>query len=335
MAQPTGSDLHVDAALTQISVGYKMKAENNIADKMFPTVPVAKQSGKVFVWDKNDMMRDEAAIRAPGTESAGGGLDVTSSTTYYADVVAFHKDVADQDMANSDLGNLPIIMSEYVTQKLLIKRERDFVTNYFGVDLWADQGTPNDATGSASSTTWPYFICFSDGANSDPLGTIRTAKRKILETTGYLPNKLLVGVEAHDVIALHPDVAERVKYTQGGVPDRVGMVSQPEMAALCGIEEYLVGMTSYATNVENETATYSFNFGKNMLLVYAAPTPSLLLPSGGYIFEWTGFNGMGQNVKMDSFYERKLESTRYEGEMAYDQKLLCSDVGIYFSGAVE
>lgn len=334
MPQPTASDLHVDVPLTQLSVGYKIKAESYIADKVFPVVPVAKQSGKVFVWDKNDMLRDEAAIRAPGTESAGGGLNVTSSTTFYCDVVAFHKDVDDQMMANSDIGNLGIIMSEYVTQKLLIKRERDFVTNYFTTDLWADQGTPNDATGHATSSTWPNFIHFSDGANSDPLGTIRTAKRKILESTGFLPNKLIVGVDVHDVLALSPDVAERVKYTQGGVPDRVGQVSQPEMAALCGVGEYLVGMTSYASNVEGETATYGFNFGKHMLLVYAAPAPSIMLPSGGYIFEWTGFNGLGHNVKMDSFYERKLASTRYEGEMAYDHKLISRDVGIFFNGAV-
>ena len=57
MPQPTQSQVHVDAILTNISVAYLQRAENFIADKVFPVVPVDKQSDKFFTYDKNDWLR--------------------------------------------------------------------------------------------------------------------------------------------------------------------------------------------------------------------------------------------------------------------------------------
>jgi len=42
--QPTSSGVHVDAVLTNISVAYIQNAMNFIAGRIFPTVPVTKQS---------------------------------------------------------------------------------------------------------------------------------------------------------------------------------------------------------------------------------------------------------------------------------------------------
>jgi len=43
MAQPTNSDVHVDAALTNISVAYVQNAADFVAGRAFPNVPVSKQ----------------------------------------------------------------------------------------------------------------------------------------------------------------------------------------------------------------------------------------------------------------------------------------------------
>ena len=116
MPQPTISDVHIDAILTNISVAYMQRAENMIADKVFPVVPVDKKSNKYFKYDKNDWFRDEAQRRAPGTESAGGGYNL-STDTYSADVWAFHKDVDDQTLANADTPLNPLReAAEFVTQ---------------------------------------------------------------------------------------------------------------------------------------------------------------------------------------------------------------------------
>ena len=66
MPQPSLNQVHVDAILTNISVAYMQKAENFIADKVFPAVPVDKKSNLFFKYNKNDWFRDEAKKRAEG-----------------------------------------------------------------------------------------------------------------------------------------------------------------------------------------------------------------------------------------------------------------------------
>ena len=45
MPSPTPRDVHVDAALTNISIAYKQSDDAFVAEKVFPVVPVGKQSG--------------------------------------------------------------------------------------------------------------------------------------------------------------------------------------------------------------------------------------------------------------------------------------------------
>jgi len=327
----TPGDMHVNAPLTRVSVAYKQAAHMFLAGKVFPSVPVSKQSDKIFKFDKNDWKRNQAKKRAPGTESAGGGFAVDSSDTYFCDVHAFHQDVPRETLANSDINDMDMQIAEFVTEQLLIDRERDFVTNYFDTDIWADQGTPSDATGSTTSDTWPYFYQFDDAADSDPLGVMRLGKQKVHVSTGFKPNTLIVGQEVHDNLALHPDIKEVIKYTETGIGDLRG---NQRMAALLGIERYFVGESVYASNNEGEDEAYAFNFGKNMLLCYVPPRPGLLIPASGYIFEWTGLNGLNYSVSMDKWYERKNKAWRIEGEMAYDAKLVGNDLGVFFSEVI-
>ena len=146
MPQPTLSQVHIDAPLTNLSVAYMQKQENFIADKVFPIVPVDKKSKKFFVYRKNDWFRDEAQRRADGTESAGSGYNLDTDS-YSADVWAFHKDVGDQVLANADAPLTPLReASEFVTHRLLLRRELQFVTDFFTTSVW---GT--DVAGVSSS----------------------------------------------------------------------------------------------------------------------------------------------------------------------------------------
>ena len=102
MPNPTASDVHVNAALTNISIAYTQEAGSFVADRVFPLLQVPKQSDRYFVYDKDDFFRSEAQLRAPGTPSAGSGFGIDNTPSYFADVYAIHKDVDDQIRANSD-----------------------------------------------------------------------------------------------------------------------------------------------------------------------------------------------------------------------------------------
>ena len=107
------------------------------------------------------------------------------------------------------------------------------------------------------------------------------------------------------------------------------------LAALFELDEILVIGGIDNTGPEGGTAAYSFIGGKHALLAYRAPNPSLMLPSAGYTFTWSGLLGAGQvgsrikRIRMDH-----PASDRIEIESAFGMKLVAADLGFFFLGAV-
>jgi hypothetical protein len=317
MAQPTYTDVHVDAALTNISVAYVQDAKNFIAAQVFPTLPVDHRSDKYFIYDKQAFRRSSSKKRAPGTESAGGGFPLTTGS-YAADIHAFHKDIDDPTRQNADAAlNIERDATVFVTQQLLIEREVDWATKYMATSVW---GT--DKVGGTDFTVW------SDGS-SDPEKDIDDGKNLILKSTGYLPNTFVVSYGVHQALKRHPLVQERYKYTSPN------SITEDMLARFLEVERYLVAKASYDTSAEGAAASNAFIIGDSALLVYSAPAPSLMQPSGGYTFAWSGFTGMNSNgLRIKNFRMEHLESDRIEGQFAYDQKLVAADMGYFFSAAI-
>jgi len=314
-AQPTVQDVHVDAMLTNISIAYMQSQDAFISSKVFPVVPVDKQSDKYYTFPKNDWFRDEAKKRADSTESAGGGYTL-SSDSYFCDVWAFHKDVGSQTRANADQQiNLERGAVQFVTQRLLIRQEIQWVTDFFTTSKWGTDLTP--------SNLWSNY------ATSDPLEDVETAKETILSTTGFMPNTMVMGYQVYRKLKNHPDIIDRIKYTTAE------NVTPALLARMFEIDNLYISKSIKATNNEGETAAYAFTHGKHALLCYVNPSPGLMQPSAGYTFAWTGVSGaLGATVGVDSFEMRKIKAVRYEAEMAFDNKVVASDLGYFFNGAV-
>lgn len=324
MPQPTLGQVHIDGPLTNISIAYMQSQENFIANKVFPIIPVDKKSDKFFVYTKNDWFRDEAQRRADSTESAGSGYNLTTSS-YSADVFAFHKDVGDQIRANSDTPLIPDReATEFVTSRLLLRQEVQFVTDFIKTGVW---GT--DLTGVSGSPSTNEFKQWSDYANSDPIEDIELGKENILGATGFMPNTLVLGYQAYRKLRNHPDLVDRIKYTSSNV------ITTDIMARLFDVERVLVASSVRATNAEGATPAYAFNTGKSALLTYTAATPGLMTPSGGYTFAWKGVSGgLGASIGVSRIRMEHLKSDRVEGEIAFANKVTGSDLGCFFATCV-
>jgi len=325
MAQPTGSDLHVNTPLTNISVAYMQSANEFIADRAFPIVPVDKQANLYYKYDKGNWFRSAAQERAPSTESVGTSWTITTDS-YGARVFAVHKDVSDQDRARQDSPVLDLDRdaTEIVSRDLLILREQRFIAGYFGTSIWGN----TDQTGVASAPSANQFVQWSV-SSSTPIEDIRNQRFLVAAKTGLQPNTLIVGPQVHQKLLDHPEVIDRIKYTQRG------QVTTDLLASLFEVDRYLVPMVVQNTAAEGATDAMSFLYGKQALLVYSAPNPGLLIPSGGYIFSWTGYLGAGAfGNRITRFRMEHLKSDRVEGEMAFDIKLVASDLGVFFTSAV-
>jgi hypothetical protein len=319
----------VNVPLTNISIAFLQNASNFVADRVFPNVPVPKQSDRYYTYDRGDFNRDEMTLRAPGTESAGGGYRIDNTPTYYAPVYAFHKDIDDQVRSNSDSVLSPDREATlYVTHKALIKREKLWVSKFFGAGLWT-----HDWDGVNGSPTTNQVYQWNDYTNSDPIINVREGKRTVMQSTGFMPNKLVLGRAVYDILVDHPDVIDRVKYGQtSGGP---AMANKETLAKLFEVDEVLVMDAIENTANEGATNRHSFIGGKRALLVYAPSSPGLMVPTAGYTFSWTGFLGAGAaGNRIKQFRMEHLAADRVEIEMAFDQRLISADLGFFWDTIV-
>jgi hypothetical protein len=325
MAQPTGSDLHVSRPLTNISVAYMQGNEDFIADKVFPSVPVEFKANEYYKYNRGDWFRTAAQKRAPRTESAGTGWSV-SKDSYLCSVQAVHTDIADEDRANTDTPMLDMDRDGtlLVTRDMLLRRELDWVDNYFGKSKWTGAA---DQKGAASAST-NQFIQW-DRSSSTPIEDFAALSTTMKEKTGYKPNVLVIGQRVFDGLKNCDEFIERIKYTQRGV------LTLDLIASLLDIDKVLVPAVVQNTADENEAEDMSFIYGKDALLCYAAPSAGLMIPSAGYTFEWTGFLGSVRGSRMKKFRMEHLEADRIEAEMAYDMKQVSADLGIFLYDCVQ
>jgi hypothetical protein len=295
-----------------MSIAYLQSENMFVAGKVFPVIPVQKQSDRYFVYTKGDWFRDDVKKRAPGSESAGGGFSIDNTPSYYADVYSLHKDVDDQTRQNADI---PLDMdrdaTRYVTQKHLLKREKVFVSNYMKTGVWGSDPVP--------ATKW-------DAAGSHPISDVENYKNTVHAATGFRPNTMVMTRDVFTTLKNHADVIDRFKYTSA-------RVLTPEiLAALFELDKFLIVDAVENTALEGKTDAMDLIVKNSALLCYSNPAPSILQPSAGYTFQWVGLYGAGNNLAViKKFRIEEIESDRIEGSMAWDQKLVGSDLGVFIN----
>lgn len=324
---PSQNSVHYDKLLTNVSVAYLQNPNSFVAGRVFPVVPVSKQSDLYLYLDSAAFNRDEMKVRADSSESAGGNFTY-SDDNYFCKVYAFHHDIGDQTMANADDPfQLKRSASEYVSMKGLIKKEKQFAANYFTTGVWT-----TDLIGvNAATVTSGEFLTWSDSA-STPIEDIQAAATAQQLLTGFRPNILVIGRTVADALKLHPDVIDRVKY---GTQTNISIASLPQIATLLEVEEIIVMEAIENTAPEGLTPVNAFIGGSHALLTYRTRSPGLMTPTAGYNFAWTGLNGGfgGMGATVDSWYMKNIKSTRVEIEMAFDMKVVSPDMGTFFEDA--
>lgn len=321
MPNPTPGDLHINVPLTNISVAYIQNQSNFIADSVFPRVPVQKQSDLYWKYRKSEWRRTDVQKRAPSTETPGVGWNVTTDS-YYAHVYGVHKDIDDQLRANADSAfALDRDTTEFITQQMLLSRDKDFVSTYMTDGVWdvAKDGATAD------------FVQWGAGSGT-PIENIHEWSNDQRRSTGLTPNVLLLSADVFTTgLRNHSTVLERIKYTQRGV------ITEDLLASLFDVDRFLVVYATENTGDEyadpqntDDNATYAYLTNDNALLVYAAPRPSLMAPSGGYTFTWNNYlAGNAQGIRIKRFRMENIASDRIEAEMTYDMKVVSPDCGTY------
>ncbi len=334
MPLPSLSDLHVSAVLTDLSIRFMRNREDFIASKVAPIVPVSHQVDLFRTYNRADWFREGAEKRAPGTPTAGGGFRL-SQDSYSTVPYGFHKDIDDMTRSNADsMFALDNDAMEFVSEQLLMKYENLALTSIFEASVWTGAATGNDQAGVSGAPAADQFLQFNDVASA-PIELFDRMMTEMHEQSGKRPNTLVVGPRVHDALKEHPDLVEKIKYTQRGV------MGEDLIASLLGIENYHVARYTRVTTAEQASSdTYAYQAGKNMWLGFIEPSPGLLKASALYSFSWSGYTGvggiegLGVGVRIKKFRIEEIESDRVEGTFAVDVKRVGAILGIKFPTAV-
>lgn len=324
---PTPSDVHVNVPLTNISVAYIQNAQNFIASRMYPVIPVDKQTNRYITYDRGYWNRDNMAVRAPATRAERTGWKLDNTPSYSCILWALAHDVPDEVVANTDAPvDNPRAATILLTQASLIRREKLWTAAHFNTGKWTTEYGGVALSGSVDAT---HVLQWND-PGSTPIEDVRRAKRAMLQLTGFEPNVLALGRAVYDALVDHPDIIDRLKYGQtAGSP---AMASRESLARLFEVERIEVSAAIENTAVEGQANVHAFIGGKHALLAYVPKQPGLMIPSAGYTFAWRGLMGMDeQGTRMLSYrLGPDVRAESHEIEMAIDQKQVAADLGAFF-----
>jgi len=322
MPTPTVYQVHQNVPLTNLSIAFFQDPRNYGLMSLFPRVPSPNMSNIYYTYDRAGFLQSYARRRAAGTPAPRGGYKIGTNTfTVLRDSIA--KAVSDPERANADAAiDMDQDAVRWLNQQILIKMEQRFATNFFASGVWG--------TSAAPSVLW-------DDANSDPVKDIKTAKRGIVKLHGadYQPNVLALGAKVFDDLTEHPDIIDRIKFMAG--PGNPAVANENTLAQLFGLDRIVVMRAVNNTNaVEDNAATYDFIADpESALLVYAAGSPGLQTPSGGYTFMWTGApDGSSFGPAIKQWRDEENESDIYEANVWYEPKVVTSSLGYFFPNAV-
>jgi hypothetical protein len=319
VTNPTAGDVHVNRPLTNFSQKFLQDAEFFIGTRAVPNLPVAKQSDLYYVFDRADFYRDEAKERADGTETEGSGFNL-STNPYFARVYGFHKDVTDRQRANQDdQVKLDESATQFVTTKMLIRRERLFADAYMQDNIWFNGGT--SAT-TGEDVTW-------GAASSDPISDVRDAIRGVHQRTGYRPNKMIIGRQGYDTLLDNDEILSRI--TGGSTVSQPAKVVRTLIAQLFELDEIFVMDSVFNSANEGAAENTQFVLADQALLYYAPNSVGLEEPTAAVQFSWTGLIGSTNNgVRIKRFRVETKASDRIEAEMAFDYRVPSGVLGHLF-----
>lgn len=294
-------NVHIDQTLTQISLEWP----NNgfVAERLFPTVVVKKQSDKYYWFGRDAWVAEKSDYRAPGTvanEIPGVGLALDS---YYATEHALQIPVHDEERENADSVLSPDRdATELVTQKIHLGRELAMMRMVTDATKYAT-GMTKALVGTAQ---------WSDFTNSDPIKDIKDGMRAFHAKVFFEPNTAVVPYQVMSVLEDHPKILARIQYTDRGI-------LTPELvAAVLGLPNVIIPGAAVGTGV-GPNITASYMWGKDVLLAWVPPRAGLKVPAFAYEFVW-GYSGKAQQV--DRWREEPRKSDLIRVGRRYDLKFV-------------
>lgn len=298
---PEISQVHIDTALTNVSVAYRNT--DYIADALAPAVAVRKQSDKYFIYDPDrEFLRPTPDNRAPGAEANEVDFAL-SSDSYFCEDHALEATIPDEERENADPPLQPDIdRTEFLADKIALNREvalEELLRTAPGIDAM-----------SLDPIQW-----WND-PSSDPLAVIAEARRSVFVRAQRRPNVAVLPYGVFDVLRNHPKIVDRIKYTTAGV------VGEQLLAQVLDVERVLVPRAFKNIARRGQAPLCVPIWGNSAWLMYVPARPALKQVAALVTFVWTGAAGSVDGWLVERWREPRRKADMIRVQRYYDHKIV-------------
>ena len=176
-------------------------------------------------------------------------------------------------------------------------------------------------TDDTTTTDWDDF------AAGDPVSDVLTAKLTISNSTGQMANTMVMGLIVHNALINHPDIIDRIKYTNAATMDNMNSA----LGAVFGVKNYWPALSSYNAANEGQSFDGTAIIDDDCLVCYVDPSAGVFGATAGKTFAWPGGGGMGSMYRVrDDLVHSDLVQIKEQ----WDQKATATDLGYFFSDVV-
>lgn len=293
---PLKSQLHVNQLLSNVSVKYQ-NAEY-IWDKVFPQVPVMKDTDLYRVYDRN--------FKVPETKRTPKGVArefqfEVSTASYALEQHALKDYVGVDEEDNYDQGSLKVDTTENLTDAIYRRIELS-VASLFTTTNWSLNVSLAAANAWNANTTV-----------SDPVPVVDTGTSTVIANSGKTPNFMVIPRDGFVAAKNHTSILDRVKYTSSEL-------TQSMLAGLFGVNELHVSTAVQDTAAEGLASTISFMWGDVAFLGWKPASPGLKTPSCGYTF-------IKNAPRVRSWFDDERNADAIEVEVKFAPKVVASLTG--------
>jgi hypothetical protein len=301
-----GGNLHINKALTNLSIQYKNA--DYIAQAICRDIPVLKESDSYYVY-----VRD---FRTPETRRANGAPAnmVTwgvSLGSYSCEEHALADIVTDRSRRNSDTIQLDADTTEFLTDKILQAFEKDVADLYFTTGTWSNYAALDTASSWYKNTT-----------TSAPIQNVLSGTSKIIMSSGKRPNTLILGLAGFDALKENSNVYGRIQYVERAI------MTESLLAAVFDIENVFVGRAVRDAGEEGVAESITAIWGNHALLAFFDPNPGIKKVTAAGNFR---VNEGGNPYKVKKWREEKVGGDYIEVSTIYKPAAIATSCAYYFS----
>ena len=297
--------------LTSAAVKLLQNPAGFVGMALAPVFRTAEQSAQYYVLNEENLLNTPRNIRRAPSADYSRGRTKLSDDSYSCNEYGHEEPVDDRERKK---------YASYLDADLAATRRCTNVIKLNHEIRVKDLAVSGAVPSASPSTKW-------DADGSDPVGDVDAAKTNIHKNTGMEATLMVVNRDVFYVLKEHPQVIEKIKYSQRGV------VTPEILATVFGVERFLVAGSLTNSAQEGQTISPSYIWGDSVIVAHVNDQQDLMAPNFMRTFAWVQETGP-DGVLVESYRDEKQRSDVHRARHDVDEKIVGAKAGYHLSSTL-